>query len=201
MTAVIVYADIVCPFAYIGLTRLLQRRDELGRPDVHLQIRSWPLEIVNGKPVDGAFIGEEIDEIKPQVAQDLFAGFKVSAFPASTLPGLAVTASAYDIDDATGESVAMELRRLVFEHGVNIDDHSVIEAVAARHGMTSLGTVDAVMAEYQAGKARHVVGSPHFFIGDKSMFCPTLNIKRVDGVLQVEMDVEAFQALVAHCFA
>ena len=95
ITAVIVYADIVCPFADIGLTRLLQRRDELGRPDVHLQIRSWPHEIVNGKPVDGAFIGDEIDEITPQVAQDLFAGFKVSAFPASTRRSASCTPSAF----------------------------------------------------------------------------------------------------------
>jgi predicted DsbA family dithiol-disulfide isomerase len=201
MATVVVYADIVCPFAYIGLTRLIQRRDELGRDDVRFQIRSWPLEVVNGAPVDGTFIGEEIDEIKPQVATDLFAGFNAAAFPASSIPGLALTAAAYEIDDATGESVAMELRRLVFESGVDIADAAVLADVARRNHVSDLGDEASVLAEYADGRAHHVVGSPHFFIDELSMFCPTLDIKRVDGVLQVHVDQAAFDTLIAACFA
>ncbi|CAB4886927.1 unannotated protein [freshwater metagenome] len=201
MATVVVYADIVCPFAYIGLTRLLQRRAELGRHDVHLRIRSWPLELVNGKPVEAAFIGEEIDEIRPQVADDLFTGFDVQSFPASSLPGLALTALAYAVDDSTGEAVAMELRRLLFEDGVDVADAAVLAAVAERHGLGGVGDTDAVLAEYAEGRASNVVGSPHFFVGDTSIFCPTLDIKRVDGVLQVKVDEDAFEALVATIFS
>ena len=201
MATVVVYADIVCPFAYIGLTRLIQRRDELGRDDVRFRVRSWPLELVNGAPVDGTFIGEEIDEIRPQVASDLFVGFSVAAFPATSIPGLALTSVAYEIDDATGESVAMELRRLLFEEGVDIAQPTVLADIARRHHIPDLGTEGSVLAEYAEGRARHVVGSPHFFIDELSMFCPTLDIKRVDGVLQVHVDQVAFDALLVACFA
>lgn len=200
MAKVVVYADIVCPFAYVGLTRLIERRHELGRDDVRFQVRSWPLELVNGAPVDGRFIGEEIEEIKPQVATDLFTGFDAAAFPASSLPGLALTNAAYDINDSTGEAIAMELRRLVFEKGIDVAAPTVLAAVAARNGVTDLGNVDAVLAEYDEGRARHVVGSPHFFVDELSMFCPTLDIKRVDGALRVNLDTEAFSKLVTACF-
>jgi predicted DsbA family dithiol-disulfide isomerase len=200
MATVEVYADIVCPFAYIGLTRLIERRRDLGRDDVHLRIRSWPLELVNGEPLDGAFIGEEIDEVKPQVATDLFNGFDAAVFPVSSLPALALTMAAYAIDDATGESVAMELRRLLFEHGVDVADPQVLATLAHEHGLTDLGNVTDVLREYADGRARHVVGSPHFFIDDTSMFCPTLDIDRVDGALRVQVDVEAFDAVVNACF-
>lgn len=201
MATVVVYADIVCPFAYIGLTRLIERRRTLGRDDVHLQIRSWPLELVNGKPVDGHFIGEEIDEIVPQVGDGLFSNFDVNVFPASSLPGLALTAQAYALDDATGEAVAMELRSLLFEQGVDVSDEAVLAEVAERHGLSADVDVDVALAEYAEGRERGVIGSPHFFVGEHSIFCPTLDIKRVDGVLQVRIDEAAFELLVAACFS
>ena len=200
MATVVVYADIACPFAYIGLTRLIERRSALGRDDVHLQIRSWPLELVNGKPVDAHLIGEEIDEIRPQVGGGLFSNFDVNAFPASSLPGLALTSQAYVIDDATGEAVAMELRSLVFEQGVDVSDAAVLAEVAERHGLTAEADIDVALAEYAEGRERGVIGSPHFFVGGHSIFCPTLDIKRVDGVLQVSIDEAAFESLVDICF-
>ena len=200
MGTVVVYADIVCPFAYIGLTRLIERRRTLGRDDVHLQIRSWPLELVNGKPVDAHFIGEEIDEILPQVGEGLFRNFDVNAFPASSLPGLALTAQAYALDDAVGEAVATELRSLLFEQGVDVGDAAVLAEVAVRHGVTGEADIDVALAEYAEGRERGVIGSPHFFVGEHSIFCPTLDIKRVDGVLQVSIDEAAFESLVDICF-
>ena len=200
VATVVVFADIVCPFAYIGLTRLIERRRTLGRDDVRLQIRSWPLELVNAKRVDGHFIGEEIDEIRPQVGDGLFSNFDVNAFPATSLPGLALTAQAYAVDDATGEAVAMELRSLLFEQGVDVSDAAVLAEVAERHGLAGDADIDLALAEYAEGRERGVVGSPHFFIGESSIFCPTLDIKRVDGALQVTIDEAEFESLIASCF-
>lgn len=200
MASVEVYADIVCPFAYVGLTRLIERRHQLGKDDVHLRIRAWPLELVNGQPVDGHFIGEEIEEIKPQVAPDLFTGFDAEQFPDSSLPALALTAAAYDVDDATGEAVAMELRRLLFEEGRDVSDAALLAEVAERHGAATTGDVDAARDEWTEGRSRGVVGSPHFFVGDQSLFCPVLDIHRVDGALVVKVDERAYAGLVASCF-
>ena len=49
-TTIEVYADISCPFTHIGLRTILRRRNELGRDDVSVRVRSWPLEPVNGVP-------------------------------------------------------------------------------------------------------------------------------------------------------
>ena len=83
MTAIEVFADVTCPFTHVGLRRLVDLRTQLGRPDVHLRVRAWPLEIVNGQPLDPDFIAEEVDDIRGQVAPDLFEGF---AQPRSRAP-------------------------------------------------------------------------------------------------------------------
>ena len=60
MTVIEVFADVACPFAHVGLRRFAERRDELGRTDVALRVRSWPLEVVNGHPLDARLVAEEI---------------------------------------------------------------------------------------------------------------------------------------------
>lgn len=200
MASVEVYADIVCPFAYVGLTQLIERRHQLGRDDVRFRIRAWPLELVNGEPVDAHSIGEEIDEIKPQVAPTLFAGFDPERFPATTMPPLALTAAAYEIDDATGETVAMQLRQSLFEEGRDVSDPAMLAIVAERNGVPGLGDVAVVRDEWIAGRSRGVVGSPHFFVDGESVFCPVLDIRRVDGALVVKIDERAYEAFVERCF-
>ena len=51
MSAIEVYADVWCPFAHVGLHYVVERRSALGRGDVLLDIRAWPLELVNGAPL------------------------------------------------------------------------------------------------------------------------------------------------------
>jgi hypothetical protein len=43
-----VFADVSCPFAHVGLRRLVEQRDKLARDDIVLRVRAWPLELVNG---------------------------------------------------------------------------------------------------------------------------------------------------------
>ena len=102
-----VFADLGCPFTHVGLRRFVERRAERGRGDVHLLVRSWPLEVVNGTPLDADFIAEEVDDIRAAVAPDLFTGFAATAFPASSIPGLALAAA---ID---GVGVALASKPLV----------------------------------------------------------------------------------------
>ena len=199
-----VFADVVCPFAYVGLRELLQRRAALGRDDVRLVVRAWPLELVNGKAVDPHFIGEEIDEIRPQVAPDAFAGFDPTQFPHSSLPALALTAAAYDRDLATGEAVAMALRHLLFEAGRDVADPAVLAEVAARFDLPDPATLGdaAPRAEWRDGQQRGVVGSPHFFLAGESWFCPVLDISRDPaGHLHVRIDDDAAERFIAAIFS
>ncbi len=189
------FADVVCPFAYVGLTRLISERDRRGAP-VRVRIRSWPLEIVNGQPMDPGHIAAEVADIRAQVAPDLFAGFDAAAFPASSLPALALAQAAEAADPATGEAVSMELRRALFEEGQDIGQDSVLDRIADRHGLRRPDDFAAVLADHADGVARGVVGSPHVFAGDYTAFCPVLDISRAeDGHFVVAVDQEKYDEM------
>ncbi len=193
-----VFAEIGCPFTHIGLRRFVERRTALGRDDVVLHVRSWPLELVNGKALDPHFVGEEVDELRAQVAPTLFAGFDAETFPTTSFPAFAVAAAAYERNVWTGEAVSLELRDRFFEQGEDITDPDVLEDVAAVHG---LGHVDlegraAARYEFEMGQSRDVVGSPHFFTPSGNFFCPALEIEKVDGHLQITADPDGFERFV-----
>ena len=80
------------------------------------------------------------------------------------------------------ESVGMALRDAVFEQGLDIGVADQVAPIAARFGLEPLDaeeTTAAVRADWDEGKARGVIGSPHFFTGDGgSWFCPGLDISR-----------------------
>ncbi len=202
MTVIDVYADIWCPFTHVGLQRFVQRRDEQGA-DLRLRVRPWPLELVNGKPMDPEFIGEEIEDLQAQVAPGLFRGFRADTFPETTMPALALAESAYGVDLATGEAMSLQLRSELFERGRDIGSPEVLAGVASAAGVPAASEADqgAVLAEWEAGKARGVVGSPHFFTPSGDFFCPALDIKRTDGHLSIAPDIPAFEAFVAACLA
>lgn len=201
-TTIEVFADIGCPFAHISLRRFAQRRAALGRDEVQLHVRAWPLELVNGTAPDPEFIAAEIDEMRPQVAPDLFTGFVPEAFPATSLPALALEAAAYRHDPRTGEAVSFELRDRLFEHGQDVADRTVLTEVAERHGIAhDLDDDRAPRLDHEEGGARGVIGSPHFFTPTGSFFCPALEVRRDDtDHLIVHADPSSFDRFLASCF-
>lgn len=202
-----VFADVGCPFTHVGLLRFVAARAERGRDDVVLRVRAWPLEVVNGTPMEGDFIGEEIDEIRSQIDDDCFTGFSPQAFPASSIPPMALAAAAYDVDDRTGETVSLGLRAMLFERGVDIAEPGVLLELAERWGVAFDPAASAehrtrVLADHAAGVGRGVVGSPHFFTPGGGFFCPALEVGRTDGgQLRVHADPEGFATFLDACFA
>jgi predicted DsbA family dithiol-disulfide isomerase len=198
-----VYADIGCPFAYVGLRRLVARREELGRGDVVLRVHAWPLELVNGTPLDPAFIAEEVEVLRDTVAPDLFVGFDAAAFPASSLPAMDLVAAAYAVDVPTGEGVSLAVRVALFEEGRDVADPAVLHDIAAAYGVTvdADAARAAVLADWEQGRARGVRGSPEFFVAGRAWFCPVLDIERVDGELRVRVDERSMPEFLAACFA
>lgn len=196
-----VFADIGCPFTHVGLRRIVEHRRSLGRDDVRLVVRSWPLEIVNGTPLDPDFIAEEIDEIREQVAPDDFVGFRTEAFPATSMPALALAAAAYDVDVATGEAVSLALRDALFEQGEDVSDPVVLARIAAEHGVDPATADEArVLADHAEGVERGVIGSPHFFTPTGGFFCPSLDVSRDEtGHLRITADPAGFEAFVTAC--
>ena len=87
-------------------------------------------------------------------------------------------------DPGLSEEVGMALRDAVFEKGLDIGRPDVVETIAARFDLEPLGvdaTAAAVHADWNEGRERGVVGSPHFFTADGgNWFCPALAISRDD---------------------
>lgn len=206
MTVVEVFADVWCPFAHVGIARWVQRREELGRPDVRLRVRAWPLELVNGEPVSARHVRDEVRDLRAQVDVDgLFDGLDDGDFPTSTLGPLTLTAVAYEHSLAAGEAVALGLRRRLFVDGRDVSEPAVLAEVAAAAGVAfdpSHLDPGVVEAEWELGRSRGVVGSPHFFVGAHDTFCPSLRIERdaPDHLSIADTDAR-FEELVARSFA
>lgn len=166
-----------------------------------LRVRAWPLEIVNGSPLDAAFIAQEVDELRAQVAPELFAGFRVERFPPTSLPALTLAARAYEIDLVTGEAVSLALRAELFEQGRDVSSPEVLASVATRFALaTSAGGADLVETDHAEGRARGVIGSPHFFTPGGDFFCPALDIARDDrGHLRIHADPVGFDRFLDAC--
>lgn len=203
MPAIEVYADICCPFTHVGLQMLVQRRDELGREDVVLRVRAWPLELVNGQPLDPVTTAEHVDALRSLVAPDLFAQFDPSRLPRTSLPALALAAAAYRHGDRIGEAVSLALRKSLFEGGRDISRQDVLVSVGNANGVADVGPEDdkTVREEWREGRSRGVVGSPHFFCGDIGAFCPSLDISRdTEGHIHLRRNAEALDLFLTECF-
>lgn len=182
-----VFADVRCPFAYVGLLRFVEKRHEVGARDVSLVVRAWPLELVNGAPLDAGLISQKVRALRDQVAPDLCRGFDERAFPATSMPALRLEAWARRQSADAGERVSLALRVAMFEHGRDIADVGVLREIAASCGVDEPVPVsdNDVIESWLAGKERGVVGSPHFFAAEGNWFCPSLTITHADGGLRM----------------
>jgi predicted DsbA family dithiol-disulfide isomerase len=202
MREVEVFADVWCPFTHVGLRQFVAARAG-GRAAGLLRVRAWPLELVNGAPLDPDFVAEEIAEIRAQIGEDVFTGFDHSAFPRSTRAALRLTAAAYRAATEVGEAVALELRHRLFELGHDVSDPEVLAAVASPYGLDpdDPAVAGAVEEDWEEGRRRGVVGSPHFFTPNGDFFCPALDVRRVDGHLRITADREGFERFLASTLA
>ena len=130
VTTIEVFADIWCPFAHVGLRAIEEQRARAGRTDVAIRVRAWPLELVNGAPLDPTVTGEHAEELRDQVAPTLFQGLDLDHFPTSTLEALALANRAYRSDLQLGERVSFALRDALFEEGRDISDRAVLDDLA-----------------------------------------------------------------------
>ena len=130
-----VFADIWCPFAHVGLRAIAAHRSLCGRSDVAIWVRAWPLELVNGVPLDPTVTWEHAENLREQVARDLFRNLDVDHFPRSTLDALALANRAYRTDFQVGERMSFAIRNALFEEGRDISDRVTLEHLAQTLGV------------------------------------------------------------------
>ena len=116
MTTVEVYADITCPFTHVGLKRVIDHVAGMTTP-ADVIVRAWPLEWVNGAPLDVDAVAVKAAALTEQLGVDDFAGLRADRWPTTTIPALNLAASGYERDPSTGLAVSLELRSALFEHG------------------------------------------------------------------------------------
>lgn len=200
-----VFADVGCPFTYVGLTHLIRSRDQRGST-VRVKVRAWPLELVNDAPFDTDDLTAEIVALREQVEPELFTGFDATNFPGTSIPAFGLTHVAYEKDLETGEAVSIELRQAVFEDGKDVSDPDVLAEIADRHGLglpTTQQAEEMTRGEWEEGKGLGVIGSPHFLLPDgDGAFCPGLDIsRRDDGSFDVKADHATMGAFFGRVFA
>ena len=203
MKSIQVYADVWCPFAYVGLRCVVERRTRFGRNEVALDIRAWPLELVNGSPLDPKTTALHVRELQAQVAPGQFTHFDPDHFPPTSLPALACIHAAYRKDLRTGEAVSFALRNALFEDGLDISRQHVLSEIANAHGVGPSTAEDekSIVSDWQEGVRRGVKGSPHFFCGDHDVFCPSLDISKDGrGHIDVRTSLDDLDAFLGECF-
>lgn len=190
-TTVEVFADITCPFTHVGLRIMRAELDKLSTPAT-VRVRAWPLEWVNGEPMDGTAVAGKVLNLRPQLGDAHFANFDPLSFPTTTIPALNLTASAYELDAESGLRMSLEIRDLLFEQGHDIASNDVLGPLAARYGLDTptLEPSQSILDDYEAGQQLQVLGSPHFFVADEDFFCPSLDLQRDEaGNLKAQVDV------------
>lgn len=202
MTDIEVFADIACPFTHVGLRRLVEARDARSA-GTEIRVRAWPLEWINGRPLDPDLVAREIAALRAHVAPEMFAGFDAAKFPRTSLPAFGLVAAAYARDDARGVTASLAVRDALFERGLDIADPEVIRALAEMLDVEPLAPESAqtsVRADWERGKNRGVLGSPHFFVGKVGWFCPTLRVHHDDGAFDVQSAQESTREFYAAAF-
>jgi len=198
-----VFADVSCPYAHVGLSRFVDRRRATGRHDLMLRVRAWPLELVNGQPLDVDHLAEVIDDLRGQVSPNLFMRFDPAQLPSTTLPALDLVSDAYGISLASGERASLAVRDALFERGQDVSDPAVLARLRADLRLPPAGPAsrDDVLADWAEGQSRGVIGSPHFFVDGADFFCPALDIQREEHRVHIRPDVAGFNQFFAHCEA
>ena len=195
-----VFADVSCAFTHFGLRHLVAQRTRRGL-DFRFLVRAWPLEWVNGRPIDPAAIARQAAALRSAVSPDSFAGLDPTTFPTTSIPAFGLVAAAYAIDVDRGEAMSLAVRDALFEHGRDVSDVVVLREIGSSLGVEPLpldAAEHAVRLDWERGRALAVVGSPHFFTPDgDGFFCPSLDITKGDGGPQVEYRPDVVEALLA----
>jgi predicted DsbA family dithiol-disulfide isomerase len=199
-----VFAEIACPFTHACLHTIVAERTRRGTESPRLFVRAWPLELVNDRAINPRRVAEEIAALRAQVSHELFRATDATHVPSSSIGAFGLAAAAYRCNDDVGEAVGFAIRRALFEEGRDLDDDRALRAIGAPFEVQPLSPEDAasaVDADWQAGRARGVKGSPHVFVGDREWFSPSLEIEKdADGNITVRRDDDTLAAFYAAAF-
>lgn len=199
MTLVEVFADITCPFTHVGLRQVVRELDS----SADIIVRAWPLELVNGDPLDVTAVQAKIDALRNQLDMDVFRGFDPQYWPRTTVPALNLVAAAYGQGPVVGLDVSLAIRDALFERGQDIGNPAVLAELAVEWGLSTPDVFPSqqVRDDYAEGLRREVTGSPDFWLGGENgmeFFCPSLDLEHdAAGDLRASFDTSGLARFIS----
>jgi predicted DsbA family dithiol-disulfide isomerase len=175
----VVYGDIACPWSHLCVHGLRQARRRLGLDgDVDLDLRSFPLELFNGRPTPKRTLDAEIPVVgalDPSAGWQMWQGFE-HEYPVTTMPALEAVQAAKEQGLRASEELGRALRHAFFAESRTVSLIPVIVEVASKcDGVDA----DVVAEALDEGRARSMVmeqkdeaerigvkGSPHVYAPD-----------------------------------
>ncbi len=178
---IVLFADIGCPWAHLAVYRLHATRARLGLQDrVRLDVRAFPLELLNEMPTPKRILDAEIPVVGGLAPE---AGWQVwqrpdYEWPVTTLLALEAVEATKAQSLRASEALDRALRVALFGQSRTISmQHVILEVAAETDGVDP----DALKAALVAGSARAAIeeqlaisrtdtvqGSPHLFLPDES---------------------------------
>lgn len=203
-----VYADIACPWCYVGRARLKQALDRRPALDVTLQWR--PFQLQPNMPPEGRDFRTVLERKFGgwSRAQRMFERVRKMGreedltFDFDAIEVAPNTADAHRLvlwaeDQGAGDAVATALFRAYFSEGRNVSDRDVLVDCAAEVGLDEEDArtlldgdeyVEAVRESQEQARRRGITGVPCYVFDDKHA---------VTGAQPVEVMTEALDAVSA----
>jgi predicted DsbA family dithiol-disulfide isomerase len=176
---IVVFADIGCPWAHLAVYRLHTTRGRMGLDDkVRLDIRAFPLELINGQATPKLILDAEIPVVG---ALEPDAGWQMwqrpaHEWPVTTLLALEAVEAAKQQGLKASETLDRALRVALFAHSRTISmRHEILDIAASCDGVDVTVLKDALVQgwaraaieqQLTISQTEVVQGSPHLFLPD-----------------------------------
>lgn len=176
MTATVtIYADQLCPWAFVALHRLRNARDRHSI-DVTFDMRAWPLEWVNEAGVPGAVFIQAETSLLAEHEPELFSAYTGRSFPSTELPAFELVAAARRAFGLrAAEDIAYHIGLRFFRHSADISLRHELRQIALDAGLDADSVMHVwqnepvqadVAADYEHSRSLPIEGSPQIFWPD-----------------------------------
>jgi predicted DsbA family dithiol-disulfide isomerase len=188
-----VWADIACPYATVVLHRLVRERDRRGL-DLVIDLRAYPLELVNRRPTPRSEVDADIASLaalEPDLGMAPWSAAP-DTYPVTSLPALEAVRAAAGQGPEMALALDSRLRRAFLAESRCISILPVIAECAEEcDGLDVAGLLDEmrtgpvtgdVLSHLDQAGRLGVVGSPHVALSDGSgWFAPSLQTDGGEG--------------------
>ncbi|MCX5199582.1 DsbA family protein [Streptomyces sp. NBC_00249] len=178
---IVVFSDIWCSFAHIGIHRLHTTRARLGLENqVSFDLRAFPLELLNDAPSPRPGTDSEVGRmasLAPAAGWQLWQA-KDWLYPSTMLPALEAVQAVKEQSLAASEQLDLGLRRAFWAESRSVSNRKVILDVAAETGVVDVAALASALDDGRArrtlsdqaavARTERVNCSPHLFLPDGS---------------------------------